>query len=648
MGMPYANEVAQLRATMDWAMSSNVDSLVAALQTAWSLPLVAVGSGGSLSAAHALVGYHRRFTGKLAAVLTPLEASTVHLDSAYSYWLLSASGNNVDIVSALRSLVLREPRQLVAMIGRETSRAGDIAASHSYVDLLLHEPPIRKDGFLATNSLLGFASLLARGYLTAIKDDPAVQSLKMRMLELTSATSATQTEWRDAIEPLWERPTTVILHSPDTALGAIDLESKFTEAALGHVQTADFRNFAHGRHHWLAKRGESSSIVALVDPSSAEIARRTLQLIPPSVPRVRIDLDGSPVESSLASLVSAILIAGWAGRARGIDPGDPGVPEFGRRIYHLAPPKINRELLPRSVTRFEATSIVRKAREPIQALELTGARPTWSSAFRAFRRRLIGATYGAVVLDYDGTLVDARHRFDPPTPAMCDEMVRLLRAGVHVGIATGRGGSVHRDLQSVLPSDTWPQVTIGYYNGADAGALDSDPPMGCATPTDNHLSRLARSLDRHPEIRLNSALTVRPHQLALTPTKPIGENEFWELVQATVLALGDSDVQVMRSSHSVDIIEAGTSKTATVQAIRAWLPKGEILAIGDRGAWPGNDHALLGEPHSLSADQSSLEPDSCWNLAPPGQRGVGAALHYLRSLATDSDGTARFVNGAFR
>ncbi len=648
MGMPYANEVAQLRATMDWSMSTNIDSLVAALQTAWSLPLVAIGSGGSLSAAHALVGYHRRFTGQLAAVLTPLEASALQLDTAYSYWLLSASGNNVDIVSALRSLVVREPRQLVAMIGRESSRAGDIAATHSYVDLLLHEPPIRKDGFLATNSLLGFSSLLARGYLAAIKDVPAVQSLKLRMLELTSTASVTQSQWHDAVEPLWERPTTVLLHGPDTALGAIDLESKFTEAALGHIQTADFRNFAHGRHHWLAKRGESSSIIALVDRGSAEIARRTLQLIPPSVPRVKIDLDGSPIESSLASLVAAIVIAGWAGRARGIDPGDPGVPEFGRRIYHLAPPRANRVLLPRSITRFEATSIVRKARQSIQHLELTGALPTWSSAFRVFRRRLLGAAYGALVLDYDGTLVDARHRFGPPTPAMRDEMVRLLRAGVHIGIATGRGGSVHRDLQSVLPSDTWPRVTIGYYNGAEAGTLDLDIPLVSTAPVDNHLSRLAKSLEGRPEIRLNSEMTVRTHQLTLTPTRPIGENEFWDLVQATVLALGDCGVQVMRSSHSVDIIEAGTSKASTVQAIRAWLPKGEILAVGDRGAWPGNDHALLGEAYSLSVDESSLEPNSCWNLAPPGQRGVGAALGYLRSLTTDSDGTARFVDGALR
>jgi hypothetical protein len=48
---------------------------------------------------------------------------------------------------------------------------------------------------------------------------------------------------------MWERRTTVVLHGPATRVGAIDLESKFTEAALGNLQVADWRNFAHGRHH---------------------------------------------------------------------------------------------------------------------------------------------------------------------------------------------------------------------------------------------------------------------------------------------------------------------------------------------------------------------------------------------------------------
>ena len=60
---------------------------------------------------------------------------------------------------------------------------------------------------------------------------------------------------------LWDRATIVVLHGHVTQAAAIDLESKLTEAALGQVQLADYRNFAHGRHHWFAKHGESSAII---------------------------------------------------------------------------------------------------------------------------------------------------------------------------------------------------------------------------------------------------------------------------------------------------------------------------------------------------------------------------------------------------
>ena len=58
-----------------------------------------------------------------------------------------------------------------------------------------------------------------------------------------------QTAIRKACRPLLERGTLVVLHGPDTRSAAVDLESKFVEAALGDIQTADYRNFAHGRHH---------------------------------------------------------------------------------------------------------------------------------------------------------------------------------------------------------------------------------------------------------------------------------------------------------------------------------------------------------------------------------------------------------------
>ena len=48
---------------------------------------------------------------------------------------------------------------------------------------------------------------------------------------------------------------------------------------LGNVQISDFRNFAHGRHHWLAKRRETTGVLALLTPEDEATAKATVQLI---------------------------------------------------------------------------------------------------------------------------------------------------------------------------------------------------------------------------------------------------------------------------------------------------------------------------------------------------------------------------------
>ena len=96
-----------------------------------------------------------------------------------------------------------------------------------------------------------------------------------------------------------------MLHSPNARVGAIDLESKFTEAAIGNLHYADWRNFAHGRHHWLAKRGKESAIVALIGDDDEKLAERTLALIPDEVRVSRLRLPGTPEAVALGALAAS-------------------------------------------------------------------------------------------------------------------------------------------------------------------------------------------------------------------------------------------------------------------------------------------------------------------------------------------------------
>ena len=501
MAKPYAAEMAQLAATFDWAATVDLTPLRDAVRTAAGSPLRVIGSGGSLTCAHALAGLHQRYTGHLAAVATPLEAVDEPLHAHTAAWLLSAGGRNADILAATKALIVREPRQIAALCGRDPSPLTALCRKHPFVDLLLYPPPAGKDGFLATNSLLAFVTLLTRTYAAEFGSSTDWDDTAASVKALLRKTPAVPDSWQTATAPLWTRSTVLVLHGPATRIGAIDLESKFTEAALGHVQIADYRNFAHGRHHWLAKRGTTSAVLAFLTAPDRRLAERTLALIPPEVPQVPIVLHGGPNAAPLASLLATFWITAWAGRARRIDPGRPGVPEFGRKLYNLRPSRSRHPAHPPGLTPRAAAAIARKAGVALDRLSDPHQITLWRDALHAFIHHLRRARFAGVVLDYDGTIVDTRHRTAPARPEMTSELVRLHTAGARIAIATGRGKSVRRDLQRSLPPVLWPLVLVGYYNGAqiapltDDRAPDGSPQLTVALqPLASALSRPARTL----------------------------------------------------------------------------------------------------------------------------------------------------------
>jgi hypothetical protein len=427
----------------------------------------------------------------------------------------------------------------------------------------------------------------------------------------------------------------------------VDLESKFTEAAIGNLQIADYRNFAHGRHHWLAKRADDSGVLAFVSSTDQAVAERTLALIPNEIPQVALSIEGPPESVLIMSLIAALKITGWAGAARGIDPGRPGVPEFGRKLYHLPLPKEHRRDGRPTVHDRDAIAIERKSGLSLARLIKRDELGRWIAALQGFRERLAGESFAGIVLDYDGTVVDTRERFLPPRGEIVDQLVRIARSGAHVAIATGRGVSVKRDLRTALPPDIWEQVIIGYYNGAEIFTLADERVPDRAARVCDSLAAVAAALREQSELSDIADQTDRRFQITLEARRPIPESRLWELAQQTVLMAGQRHATITRSSHSVDIVSEGVSKLNVVERLREVVGAGSVLAIGDRGRWPGNDYELLKEAFGLSVDEVSLDPTTCWNLAPRGQRGIAATLCYLKAITAEG-GRLRFEESSQR
>jgi len=644
MGRPYESELSEFNETYGWSRAASVEPLAASLATAMRLPLIAVGSGGSLTSACVAAALHAQFTGHVARVMTPYEMAMSPLALKETGVLLcTAGGSNPDVLSCFDGLVRREPALLAAICTRLDSPLAKAASTHDWTFCHEFSAPVRKDGFLATNSLLATIVLLIRAYehIFSVPSSlpPALDDLVSPGQPLERSLALLEESFR----PLCERTTLTVLHGAMTQPAAADIESRFTEAALGNVQLADYRNFAHGRHHWLARKAGDTAVLILSSPEDKTSAERTAALLPKSIPQLHLRFPHG-FQGTLSAVIHSIYLGWFAAKSHGIDPGRPKVSQFGRKLYHLrAIPKspLNGITIPE----FEANVIERKSGLSIPTLHTRNQLDEWRTHYRAFRETLSRMSFHGVIFDYDGTLCGSAERFTGLRKEVIAGLVALLRAGIVVGIATGRGKSVKEVLRSQIRQRALHKlVVIGYHNAGEIGWLDDDSVPPDSPPLHESLSSIKAALTKSGFVAQNSRLEAKGRQITLEANSPLIIQDLWEYVSDIVPRHAATGVQLVQSTHSIDVLAPGVSKrsllTALMDRLRQIHRDPAILCIGDRGRWPGNDFELLQHPFALSVDQSSQDPSTCWNLSPPSSRYVDACLYYLRHFEAEP--------GAFR
>jgi hydroxymethylpyrimidine pyrophosphatase-like HAD family hydrolase len=370
------------------------------------------------------------------------------------------------------------------------------------------------------------------------------------------------------------------------------------------------------------------------------LADTLLALLPKGIPVVRLSTAGTGLTASLSALLQIFMVVGSAGKARGIDPGDPGVPSFGRKIFHLQAFDSRHDAL-ETVPAEEAAAIERKVGASVASLRSRGTLDDWRIAYRLFCDRLTAAKFRAIVLDYDGTLCSETHRFEPLQATISRQLNRLLRAGAILGVATGRGKSIKATLRQAIRRQFWGQVVVGYYNGGDVASLTDDSRPDGTDSVGQTLEPITDALRAAFGQSEFVSLTFRLPQVTIEPAPDANRDEIWDLVEHLIHTVGGGGVGAVRSSHSIDVVAAGVTKRAVIARVVELLSgdaNTPVLCIGDRGRWPGNDYALLSTPYALSVDEVSSDRETGWNLAAPGRRGVVAALDYLERLTETRDG----------
>lgn len=613
MGRPFANELEELEETYTWTASHDVTALREHLRIARG-PLLAVGSGGSFTAASYAAFLHEEAHGEVSRAATPLES----IDAArklhnFHTLIVSSGGRNRDGLQACEALLRAEPASATILTASEGSPLSDLGRRYD-ANIFECVLPVPKDGFLATNSLFAFCALIGRAYDTRSLQLPPTLAALLGTRSTGEYAERINSEGKN----LFEREVLLVLHGPSSRVAALDIESKFSEAALGSVHISDYRNFGHGRHHWLAKRASQTGVVAFVHEEERVLAERTLAQLPHDIPRLCLPMRGDSQRTMLAGLYAGFQLVAAVGRQRKIDPGRPGVPAFGSRLYSLRMPTPR----PPSVVDIAA-------RRKQCARSGTDIESTWRTAAKEAATVISGARFSSIAIDYDGTLCSPRERFGTVREEITTELVRLARAGLHFGIATGRGKSVRDALRKSLPVPLWRQFLLGYYNGGFIASMTDDLPCSLREPR-KELQPVLQALAEVPRLDVLATIEPRDPQITVECRRQEDTECVWEIVQRCVAESAPPGVVLVRSSHSIDILAPSVTKLAVVKA----LP-GPVVRIGDRGRFPGNDFALLDDPLGLSVDEVSPSPANCWNLLAAGYRGVVGTLEYLRAVRSD-------------
>ena len=340
MGKPYSKELDKISETYQWANKTPIDNLIEFVKRSKKTPLYVIGSGGSFSATTFASLLHQD-TGMVAKCLTPLEFLEYdNIDSNCSVLIITANGNNKDILSAFDKAIEIKPKNIGIVCASATNKLTKKAAG--IPNVLVHgvKIPIGKDGFLATNSLIATLIWLCRSYILAHSLLYKIPSLS-ELVYLGKSKEEFEKDLKTKLGDFTDRDTVVCLYDNWGKTAAVDAESKLIESGLVNIQLADYRNFAHGRHNWLDKNKEKTCLIALVNPNCEQLANKTMELIPDHTPKMTISTNYEGPVAAISLLIQIFYIVKFFGEVRNIDPGRPGVADFGRKMYQLSIPKNN-------------------------------------------------------------------------------------------------------------------------------------------------------------------------------------------------------------------------------------------------------------------------------------------------------------------
>lgn len=629
----------ELPLTVDLCMRKSPSSLAVELLNGKERPTVAVGSGGSAVSAEYFSRCRETCGFSKTVVETPMQFTTdVSRLSDTDVWLFTAGGDNADIKAAVESAYQRGASRIF-MITRNSD--GQAAVRLRDLGGKVYEVPVadQKDGYLATHSLAATVTSLLLAF-DALTDAPFGEELATRFNNSVreETNKKTREKYRESFARLLPTDTLILLSEPQLSPVSTLIDTSVWEAALCNIQSTDFRNFSHGRHTWLHHRANSAYVVALTGRDWQPVHSSILSSIPPGIRQSVFSFGNCGRFENAVGIIRGLVLVEAMGDAVQVDPGKPGVGSFGRDIFE------DSELLS---TSFQMHSAARQKYAEVLRQDFTTR--AWSELPGILEHRLNtlrNAKIGALVLDYDGTVVRTEARFDPPESDLVEQIFRLRDLGVKIAIASGRGGSVGEDLRKIFDAEAQKNILIGYYNGAYLQNLDVNIDAHRPEP-DSDIDRAIAWMKKNPELFHEFEEPKRGVQIAIQKRNLVSYSQF-EIAIRSFLESIKGQLRLDRSAHSYDLVVERASKLNVVQAIKSTIADDAIvLCLGDSGAVAGNDYELVCSSSGISVDAVCCEPEGTWSLFGYTRTGPLALRRILSSLVPAGNGCVRFASDAF-
>lgn len=621
----FDEKLATLHLTMKTSGAFDIAPVAAALRGSKQKLVYAVGSGGSVAVAEFFRTCRMTLHFGPTLVQTPMEivVETENLSEA-EVWLFTARGENPDILAAFKAALGRGAGQVRIVTTNSKSPLVEVSAVISNCKSFVLPVSSEKDGFLATHSVATSIMALCRAADTIIEEPLGLALVEALVRETERITAEEHTQaLAQQFSSVSKSDTVFVLHDPRLASAAVAIETSLWEAAICSVQRTDIRNFAHGRHVWLAHRPAETVLISLLANDTAQAWGAIDKHLPPDIRRHSFQLGNAGRYDNAVGILEALSVVGALGRAVSVDPGKPGVGSFARSIYNST--ELVDLVASRSPSVTHKLSAVRRISSPASAsFEVC---KEWLS----FKQELEATEFNGLVLDYDGTIVPTDRRLEPPATEIVAELARLLEAGLSLGIATGRGGSAGEKLREALPSALHDRVIMGYYNGSCVRPLSIDL-RDCPADRDPEIEELFSWIAAMPEQVIPSGVRNSGVQLSISIEHVVDRSSFEPLLKKR-LANTNGYLRMATSGHSIDVVLASANKLAVLSAVRTriGLPSAFLLCVGDRGGEGGNDFYMLAERFGVSVGEVSGGSRGCWSLW---GRNHGGAIGLLRILSS--------------